>query len=79
MTDQRSQPPGHDYRVPVPPGVKAALNAIGELIGSGLPEGWGFTLLIFEYGGDKTMTYISSAKRADMVTTMSEFIGKQGS
>lgn len=79
------QPPGHDYRVPVPPGVKTQLQHIGDVIGRALPEGWGFALLIFTTGDNHdehgqptgTMTYISSAQRADMVKAMEEFIRAQ--
>ena len=72
MTDQ---PPGQDYRVPVPREIKDSLQGIGEVIGAQLPEGWGFALLIFTYnhepGQEGTMTW-----RADMLRAVSEFIAK---
>lgn len=77
------QPPGHDYRVPVPPEVKKPLQDIGERIGHALPPGWGFALLIFTFnkteGEDGTMTYISNAQRDDMLRAFQEFLQKQGS
>lgn len=70
-----------DYRVPVPGLIEDALQGIAKVIGSVLPEGWGFTLLIFTFEGSKdpqTMTYISNARRADMLKAMQEFLQKQG-
>lgn len=72
------QPPGHDYRVPIPPEVKKTLNDIAARIGDALPPGWGFGLLIFSFGENGTMTWISNAERADMILAMQEFIAKQG-
>lgn len=68
-----------DYRVPVPPEVKASLRAIGKIIGEALPNGWGFALLVFTFGEDGTMTYMSNAHREDMLKAMQEFLRKQGS
>lgn len=67
-----------DYRVPVPPEVKTSLRAIGKVIDEALPDGWGFALLVFTFGGG-TMTYISNADRQDMLKAMQEFLQKQGS
>lgn len=71
------QPSGHDYRVPIDPRVKAPLNDLGRGIGGVLPAGWGFTLLLFTFGDEGVMTYISNAQRADMVKAMQEFLAKQ--
>jgi hypothetical protein len=75
------KPEGFDYRVPVPEVVVQVINETAhELGGRGnggkLPDGWGFALLVFTYGGG-TMTYISSAQRADMILAMQEFLRKQ--
>ncbi len=76
-----SQPPGHDYRVPVPDALVKTMNEQARKIGAALPEGMGFALLIFDYNvrpdGEGRMLYISSAQRADMVKAMQEFIAKQ--
>lgn len=46
-----------------------------------MPDGWGFTLLMFNYGvGEKLgdgLFYLSSANREDMIATMREFIAKE--
>lgn len=68
-----------DYRVPVPDHVKETSRKLGKIIGNALPEGWGFCVLIFEFGEGGTMTYISNACREDVVDTMREFIQKQSS
>jgi hypothetical protein len=57
--------------------VMATLNQIATSIGGSLDKGWGFTLLLFEYGADGTMFYISSAERGDVVKTVREWLEKQ--
>jgi len=58
--------------------IKKLLRDIGLTLGSQMPPGWGFTLLIFEYvkasGEASSMFYISSARRADMRKAMQEFL-----
>jgi len=56
--------------------IKETMNDIGKLIASGLPENWGFTLLLFEYGPDGDLFYISKAERKQMIEVMKEFIAK---
>lgn len=73
------QPPGHDYREPVPPEIVRNNQEIGRLIASQMPPGWGFALLVFTFGDGGTMTYISNAQREDMLKAMQEFMQKQGS
>lgn len=68
-----------DYRVPVPDDVRAKLNEIGQILKRVMPEGWGFTLLMFTYGEGGTMTYLSSADREDMLKALQEFMRAQGS
>lgn len=60
------------------PQIEKLLRDIAQNIGAQIPEGFGFTLLIFGYGDDESMFYISSAQRNDMVKAMREFIQKQG-
>lgn len=57
--------------------IEGILNDMGRSIGSGLPAGWGFNLLIFSFGEKGSMFYISNAQRADMLEAMREFIAKQ--
>jgi len=59
--------------------IRPLLQELGDRIGSGLPDGWGFNLLLFEYGeGEgKGLFYISSARRADVIAVMKEYIKRQ--
>lgn len=57
--------------------IQTILNDMGKSIASGLPKGWGFNLLIFSFGEGGSTFYISNAQRADMISTMKEFIEKQ--
>lgn len=56
--------------------IEFRLKELGDLIGSQMPMGWGFTLLIFDFnkGPDGSLFYISNAQRDDMVAMMKEFI-----
>lgn len=60
------------------PAIKVLMNDIGKALGAQMPKGWGFTLLMFTYGPDGDMFYISSAQRDDMLRAMAEFIQKRG-
>lgn len=50
------------------------LKEIGGVLKDQMPEGYGFSLLIFPFGEGGGMFYISSAERADMIKAMEEFI-----
>jgi hypothetical protein len=62
--------------------IESALRTLATQIKPQVPEGWGFTLMIFSYtktglaheGDEGSMFYISSARRTDMVKAMQEFI-----
>jgi hypothetical protein len=41
-----------------------------------MPPGIGYMLMIFTMGDDGWMTYLSTAKRKDMIATMRELIAK---
>lgn len=58
--------------------IEMMLKDIGNRIGSVLPTGWGFNLLIFDFGKkeDGSMFYVSNANRDDMIAAMKEFIVK---
>lgn len=46
---------------------------VGKLIGSAMPKGWGFMLLVFEFGGPGgNASYISNARRVDMIYALRE-------
>lgn len=53
--------------------VEHRLREIGREIRAKLPNGFGFTLMIFSYGEGGDFFYISSAMREDMIKMMEEF------
>ena len=53
-------------------GMEAKAREIGRLIGAGMPKGWGFALLLFEFGPGGNASYISNAERADMIHALRE-------
>lgn len=60
------------------PQIIAALRHMGRDLKGRMPEGWGFALLMFDYGtSEGSMFYLSSAERSDMLKAMKEFIAKQ--
>jgi hypothetical protein len=60
------------------PVIEAKLAEIAKTIGGSLPDGWGFTLLLFEYKQGGSLFYTSSAQRAGIIATMREFITRFG-
>lgn len=54
--------------------VEKVMKEIGQLIAKELPEGWGFSLMIMDYGKNGCTFYISTVQREDMVKAMQEFI-----
>ena len=57
--------------------VEAMLKDIGKTLHGIMPEGFGFTLLMFSFGENGSTFYISDAQRDDMLKAMQEFIDKQ--
>jgi hypothetical protein len=57
--------------------VRPIAKDIGRIIAGQLPDGWGFTLLLFTFGPGGALSYISNADRSDMLLTMKEFITRQ--
>lgn len=52
---------------------------VGAIIGRAIKEsggGYGFALLMFSFGDDPEMTWISNAERPDMIKALKEFIEK---
>ena len=45
---------------------------IGRIIGDQMPKGWGFALLIFSFGEQGFMNWVSNAQRADMIKALRE-------
>lgn len=58
------------------PEVKAAGEALADIIDSALPDNHGFALLIFEFGDEGNLSWISNADRDDMLATMKDFIAR---
>ena len=60
--------------------IQELLTDIGRTLKRAMPEGWGFTLLLFDYahpdGETGAMFYLSSAQRADMRKALTEFLAK---
>ena len=52
--------------------LEALARDIGRDIGNRLPQGIGFAVLVFEFGTNGLLTWISNAQRADMVKSLRE-------
>lgn len=60
---------------PIESRVVVQMNAIAEVLDDTMPKGWGFTLLMFEFGtNDGRMNYISNAPREDMISALKELV-----
>lgn len=57
--------------------IEIKMKDIGEILNTILPDGWGFNLLIFNFGKNGSMFYISNAERESMIEAMKEFIKNQ--
>ncbi len=65
------KPPKHP---PIDPEVQEEMRTIGRSIADGLPPGWGFCLLVFQFGPEGNTNYISNAHREDMIKALEEFV-----
>lgn len=55
--------------------VKTRMQEIGRHVHSRIPEGWGFVVFCFQYGGHGEMHYVASTtRRLDIVQAMREWI-----
>lgn len=52
--------------------MEATCARMGEVIGSALPPGTGFALILTDFGAKGNMAYCSNANRKDMITLMRE-------
>ena len=64
----------HRFRVPVEAEIVEKLRAFARDLDVRMPQGYGFTLLMFPFGEEGVVTYISNAERETMLKAMSEFI-----
>lgn len=66
---------------PIPDSLRETMNALAltldEILNEKTEERVGFSLLVFDFGEDGTMSYISNAAREDMIKAMEEFLEKQ--
>ena len=74
--DPREQLGQMQYTTPDPDNIRRKLNEIGHGIGESLPPGYGFLLMMFNFGEGGNMFYISNGERHDMLKAMREFIQK---
>ena len=58
------------------PEIKQVLLNLGAVLKKNLPDGWGFTLFLFEFS-DESFLYLSSANRNDMIKIIREFIQRE--
>jgi hypothetical protein len=68
--------PDHHYTTSDADEIKPLLRALADHIREELPQGWGFTLLIFEFDPG-SLFYIANAERADVLVMMRKFIASQ--
>ena len=47
---------------------------VGRVIGEAVPPGVGFTLLVFDFGTQGTISYLSNARREDMIAALKNLI-----
>lgn len=53
------------------------MNLIGKLLETSLPEGMGFSLILFDFGdGLREFKYVSNAQRSDMLETLQSLVLK---
>jgi|GEM_PF-2509148 len=61
---------------PIQADLVERMNALAFLLEEEALPGWGFALLVFPFGKEGRMNYISNAERSDMVKAMKEFIAR---
>ena len=64
----------YDIKDPV---IEELMKRIADTIADRMPPGWGFNLMLFEYGDGGSLFYISRAQRQDIIKVMQEFIARQ--
>lgn len=47
---------------------------IGVQIGEACPAGVGYALLVFDFGDDGNLAYVSNANRADMIRALEDLV-----
>lgn len=49
---------------------------IARILKDNMPDGWGFTLILYSYGGEGFMTYLSTGQREDCIKMLEELLLK---
>lgn len=62
----------HEY-----PGLESAMRQVGNKIKEGLPPDVGFALFTFHLGEGGGLSYMSNAKREDMISVVKEWLELQ--
>ncbi|MFP4891197.1 hypothetical protein [Paraburkholderia sp. EG304] len=63
----------HYVRPEISPGLIDAMQRVGSILAKTF-DGRGYALLVFDFGPNGTMNWISNADRRDMLAAMREFI-----
>lgn len=79
MMRPREERSREDFEVPIPEDVQEAMRKAGRALGKSFPKGWGFALLVFNFGPGGSLTYMANAQREDMIKVMREFIALEES
>lgn len=58
------------------PEAESKLNDIGQKLRESMPKGFGFVLLIAEFGEKGSMFYMANCSRQDVCNMMREWIAK---
>lgn len=66
--------PDSNYTTSDAPAIRPLLQKLGGWLGASVPDGWGFNLLLFQFGEGGNLFYISSAERQDVIALMREYI-----
>ena len=78
MKDSRNNKDNYEVKNPT---IEALLKDIGIRLRRVMPNGWGFSLFLFEYGTKEnpgSSFYISSANRDDFIKSLREFMAREG-
>lgn len=58
--------------------LESIARQIGDLLRRAVPKGVGFAVFIFDFGGPgEWLTYLSNAKREDMINVIEEWLEKE--
>lgn len=49
---------------------------IARILKDNMPNGWGFTLILYSYGAEGFMTYLSTGQREDCIKMLEELLLK---